>query len=85
MFEKHESDISAVLLDMTMPRMGGEETLLEIRKRNETVPVILSSGYNQQDATTRFVEQGASAFIQKPYRSRALLDLLRNVMGADDD
>jgi len=80
-FEQHKGAVKAVLLDITMPRMGGEDTLLELRRRDEKVPVILSSGYNQQDATNRFVSQGAAGFIQKPYRVRALLDMLREVVG----
>ena len=80
-YEEHQGAVRAVLLDITMPRMGGEETLIELRRRDENLPVVLSSGYDQQDATNRFFSQGAAGFIQKPYRVRTLLDMLRGVLG----
>jgi len=40
------------------------------------VVVILSSGYNQQDATNRFAGKGLAGFIQKPYFPQALGDMM---------
>jgi FixJ family two-component response regulator len=36
--------------------------------------VVLSSGYNQQEATNRFAGKGLAGFIQKPYRTANLLE-----------
>jgi two-component system, cell cycle sensor histidine kinase and response regulator CckA len=36
------------------------------------IPVVLSSGYNEQEILTRFVGKGLAGFIQKPFRSREL-------------
>ena len=38
-----------MLLDLTMPHMDGEETFRELRRLDADVPVILSSGYNEQE------------------------------------
>jgi len=76
MFREHQDEISAVLLDMTMPKMNGEECFRELRAVDPHVVVILSSGYNQQDATNRFAGKGLAGFIQKPYLPDALRDVI---------
>lgn len=77
--------IDAVLLDWTMPRMNGEETWQELRRINPNVCVILSSGFNENDAADQFGEHGFSAFLQKPYGPADLLRKLTAVLGADAD
>jgi len=73
-------DIVGVLLDMTMPVMGGEETFRQLRVIDPDVRVLLSSGYNEQEATRRFAGKGLAGFLQKPYRAtelqEAMLDLV---------
>ncbi len=73
LFRKHHSDICAVLLDMTMPHLSGEETFEELRKIEPNIPIVLSSGYSEQEANTRFFGRGLSGFIQKPYRASELV------------
>ena len=67
MFKARHQELTAVLLDMTMPEMGGEEVFREIRRMGSDVPVILSSGYNESQATRRFSGKGLAGFLQKPY------------------
>ncbi|HSZ81361.1 MAG TPA: response regulator [Polyangia bacterium] len=66
-FAARASEIVLVLLDMTMPEMGGEETFREIRRVRDDVPVILTSGYNEIEATRRFTSKGLAGFLQKPF------------------
>ncbi|MDQ7001605.1 MAG: response regulator, partial [Ghiorsea sp.] len=73
-FQKHHKNINAVLLDMTMPRMGGEDAFTELCRIDPDVKVILSSGYNEQDATNRFAGKGLAGFLQKPYTPEQLAD-----------
>jgi CheY-like chemotaxis protein len=75
-FRLRSQDIACVILDLTMPRMGGEETLRHLRQIRPSVPVIMSSGYNEQEVTQRFVDKGLAGFIQKPYDFQALRDAL---------
>lgn len=79
-FREHADEIRAVLLDMTMPRMSGKEALVEMRRIRPDVPVVLSSGYNEQEATNEFAGHGAVGFIQKPYRADQLLDRIQEVL-----
>ena len=85
LFRSYAEEIAAVLLDLTMPRMSGEEAFREMRRIRPDVPVILSSGYNEQDATNRFAGKGIAGFIQKPYRSADLLAEIRKVLEGPPD
>jgi len=71
-FQQHEAEVVLVLLDMTMPEMNGEETFREIRRIRADVPVILSSGYNEIEATRRFTSKGLAGFLQKPFTPKEL-------------
>lgn len=71
-YRKHSDEIDAVLLDMTMPRMDGKACFRELRRINKSVKVILSSGYSEEDATSRFQGKGLIGFVQKPYSPETL-------------
>lgn len=72
LYKENANSVSLVILDVSMPRMSGEETFRALRKLNDSLPVILSSGYNEQDAVRRFGAHGAAGFLQKPYRYEQL-------------
>jgi len=80
-FRTHADAITVVLLDLTMPRMSGEETFRELRRIRSDVSVILSSGYGEQEAAEHFAEADLAAFIQKPYRARELAAVIRRALG----
>ena len=80
-FREHADEITLVLLDMTMPYMSGEETFREIRRIKSDAPVILSSGYDEQEVTNRFAGKGLAGFIQKPYQYKALVKKIRSILG----
>jgi len=83
-FTDHEDEVSLILLDMTMPGMGGEEVFGLLKSVRGDVRVLLSSGYDEQDVTRRFEGTGPAGFIQKPYRPAELLAKVRDVLGAPD-
>ncbi|MDX9973255.1 MAG: PAS domain S-box protein [FCB group bacterium] len=82
MFKEHAPNLSAVLLDMTMPRMSGEEALRQMRGIRAEVPIVLSSGYNEPDALEHFSSDGPSGFIQKPYRAEELITKMHSVLAS---
>lgn len=79
-FRANPERYTVVLLDMTMPHIGGREAFREIRKIREDACVILSSGYAEQDATSGFEGKRLSGFIQKPYRPAELIAEIRLAM-----
>ena len=80
-FRARGREIDCVLLDLTMPGMGGEEAFQELRRLRRDVRVVLSSGYDEQDATQQFVGKGLAGFIQKPYTVAKLQEVFARVLG----
>ncbi|MEN8182424.1 MAG: histidine kinase N-terminal 7TM domain-containing protein [Myxococcota bacterium] len=72
-FSARSSEFAAVVLDLTMPDIGGEEVLARIRRSHPTVPIVLMSGYTREDLGTRFEGKERVAFLHKPFRAPELL------------
>ncbi len=79
-FRERADDIICAIVDLTMPHVDGAETFRELRRMRPGVRVILSSGYNEQDVTQRFVGKGLAGFIQKPYQLSTLVAVLKEVL-----
>ena len=81
-FERRRDEIKCVVLDMTMPVMSGEETLVRMRAVRPDVPVILSSGFNEVEALRRFQGKGLAGFLQKPYQAMELAQKVKEAIGS---
>jgi DNA-binding NarL/FixJ family response regulator len=71
-----------VLLDLSMPRLSGEETLVEIRKLRPEARILLTSGFSEQEAMHRIARRRGVSFIQKPYRLEELVERLTQVLAS---
>ena len=76
-FRQASAEIRLVLLDLTMPRMDGYETLRELQKLRPGVRVILCSGYNQQETIKEARLGDAVRFLNKPFRIEELEQALQ--------
>jgi len=79
LFLEHAQDIDWVLLDLTMPTLSGADTFRALRDLHPGIPVVLISGYSQQDATWQFGDQIPSGFLQKPFELPALQALIQEL------
>jgi two-component system, cell cycle sensor histidine kinase and response regulator CckA len=70
----------AVLLDLTMPKLDGEDTLMALRMISPNLPVVLTSGYGEQAVVQRFVGRGLADFLPKPFLSEALLGVINTAI-----
>lgn len=77
-----QDKIGAVLLDISMPRMDGEECLTRLLKIDPDVRVLFSSGHDMAAKLTNLKALGAKGVIQKPYRIR---DMARQIRALLDD
>lgn len=75
-FKQDPFGIDAVLLDLTMPGMSGEQVFREMRRIHPDVSVVLTSGYSEQDVTDRFAGKRLAGFLQKPYRAHRLAEVI---------
>jgi len=80
LYRARAAEIRAVLLDVTMPGLGGVEALEMIREVDPGARVILSSGYDERDTIAHVDRDQGVEFLQKPYRAHTLLAKLRTVL-----
>jgi CheY-like chemotaxis protein len=75
--------IQLVLLDMTMPEMGGKEVFQKIRRMKSRARVIISSGYSDSILGEDTFAKNVDGFLQKPYRIEDLSKKIREVLDRD--
>ncbi len=76
-FARRPEEWSLVVLDLTMPRMDGEEAYRRLRELRADVPVVLASGYTADELGARFASKGFAGFLQKPF---TMVELQRAVL-----
>ncbi len=76
------SKYDLIVLDLTMPNMGGEEALEHIRQLCPDIPVVISSGYTEIEMELHSDERRFDAFLQKPYRLEQVKQVISQVMRA---
>ncbi len=72
-FAREGDSIDCVLLDLSMPRLDGEQVFRELRKLRSDVRVVLTSGFTEQEFRDRLDDAGFAGFIQKPAAMRVVL------------
>jgi len=70
-----------VITDIFMPRMTGVELLKQIRRTDKDLPVILTTGFDAQDAKDAAVQYNARAILLKPFHIKELKTLVEESLG----
>lgn len=81
-YGKLKDEISLIILDFTMPIMDGSEVFDELRVINPRAPVVLSSGFTEQEKLKFMLAKGLRGFIPKPYTQQKLLLQVRSTLDA---
>jgi two-component system, cell cycle sensor histidine kinase and response regulator CckA len=84
LFQRNLSQITLVILDLSMPVMDGEECLRRLKSINPDVPVLLSSGFSETEAARRFQSSGLASYLQKPYTAQHLAELVKAALSGRD-
>ncbi len=79
-FGRLHERLSAVVLDLKMPRMGGREAFMEFRRIDPGVPVLICTGYGENEEVQELLTLGARGMLAKPYQISALAAKLRHVV-----
>jgi signal transduction histidine kinase/CheY-like chemotaxis protein len=74
---RNESTLDLVVLDLSMPVLGGGEVLRQIRVARPELPVIVQSGYAMLDDLDELARAGPTRLLPKPYSSTQLLAAVR--------
>ncbi|EKD34133.1 MAG: Sensor protein [uncultured bacterium] len=77
-FRQHRDEIRFVLSDFAMPRMNGQEVLTALRQIDPSMPVILASGYSEEQVMDGSQHECPQAFLAKPYGLQELKEAIRN-------
>ncbi len=79
-FEVEGDRFDCVLLDLSMPKLDGEETLRALQSIRRDVRAVLTSGFTEQEMLDRFRVVGFSGFVQKPTSRTTLLSKIQEVL-----
>ncbi len=83
LFERQAEEFRIVILDLTMPDMGGVEVCKRLREHRPLIPILLSSGYTVSSLPAELVGQPRTGFLQKPYQASALIGKVQALIGAE--
>jgi CheY-like chemotaxis protein len=79
-YRKLKDQIALIILDFTMPIMDGADVFAELLQINPKAPVVLSSGFAEQERLRSMLARGLRGFIPKPYTQQKLLTQIRSVL-----
>jgi PAS domain S-box-containing protein len=82
-FRDQAAAIDLVLLDLTMPVMGGRECFRHMKEIDPRVRVLVSSGFSADSTASEMLSEGALAYVQKPYDIDALARIVRQALGQE--
>ncbi len=79
-FSQLNNEISLVVMDMIMPNMPGQELFFALKRINNDVKVLISSGYASDHNIQLLLENGALGLIQKPFSVDELGEKIKEVL-----
>jgi CheY-like chemotaxis protein len=80
-FSAHRDGIDLVFLDVIMPRASGVETYEAIRRIDDSIPVVFTTGYNQDNTLpAELLNRDDLCVLPKPYNRSALLSTIEQAM-----
>lgn len=82
LFKEHQDRITVVMMDLNMPNMHGEQAFEAIRAIRADVPVLVVSGYSEQEVVRRFSRAKAAEFLRKPFMGAQLAAKLKTCLEA---
>jgi len=80
--EEYQDEISAILLDLQMPRIGGYEVIREMKRKGwlNRIPVLIISSEEAAEVEKQCFELGVSDFIHKPFETSVVKSRIKNTV-----
>jgi two-component system cell cycle sensor histidine kinase/response regulator CckA len=84
LYREKQAEIHLVILDMIMPKMGGNEVFHSLKTINKDVRILLYSGYNHNNfaGINELLNSGAAGFFQKPFSAQDIGMAIKNALSA---
>ena len=83
-FRRHQEEIDLTVLDLTMPRLNGDEVFRQIMDVRPDAKVVLVSGYTQEDVASHFTGHHVTGYLEKPFPPSELIAKIRAALLAPD-
>lgn len=80
LFRREANSIDCVLLDLSMPKLDGDEVFLELQNIRSDVRVVLTSGFAEEQVMDRFPDSGLAGLVKKPADLQTLLDAIEKAL-----
>ncbi|RME30607.1 MAG: sigma-54-dependent Fis family transcriptional regulator [Candidatus Zixiibacteriota bacterium] len=78
---QEHKEVDLVMLDVNLPSMSGLEVLREIRNVNDSLPVIMISGFVSTEDAIEAMKEGAYEYLTKPFHIDKLIDTVNKACG----
>jgi CheY-like chemotaxis protein len=82
LYAKHQDEVSLVLSDLNMPKLGGREAYKQLKQINPDVKMILASAYWSSTLRESLIAEGAKDFLPKPYSPVEIVKKADNILSA---
>jgi CheY-like chemotaxis protein len=79
-YQAHQEEIALVVLDVGMPKMGGQACLRRLREWDRQVKVLISTGYTAKGLAQELVAEGALGVVEKPFPPQDFAAVVRRVL-----
>ncbi|MCW8934560.1 MAG: PAS domain-containing protein [Gammaproteobacteria bacterium] len=76
----HNETIDLVLTDMIMPKMDGNQLIIEMKKKHPHIKILIASGFNDHQPNDSINNDLFENQLRKPYKSRELLNKIRSLL-----
>lgn len=76
----HDGDIDLILLDMIMPGLSGWDVFRRLKQFWPDIPVIVVTGYAQEEHLQYMIEEGLEGLIQKPFKASLLSEKIQEAL-----
>lgn len=82
LYEQNGNGFDVVVLDIVMPRLDGVACLRELKRINPDIVVVAVSGYSDKAKETEILQEGARAFLRKPFHVSELTQTLSKALAS---
>lgn len=79
-YQRSPEEVSAVILDMSLPGMGGSDTFRSLKELDNQAKVIIATGDPHQQAVHDVMAQGACGIVSKPFHTEHLAAVIKQVL-----
>ncbi|UCE83860.1 MAG: PAS domain S-box protein [Deltaproteobacteria bacterium] len=82
-YRKNGANIDLVILDLLMPKLGGKETLIQLRELNPDVKVLICSGYGYRENDPEPSVTEDTPLVRKPFMPEKLVSAVRQLLDGE--